>query len=110
LDKHSGAGLGYGQRSRLRGLRKGKFPTPRRFPSVQTSSGVSSDSIRNDWRPTSLDTALEHTAGHRAQEAQRPGVFEAFGGFFELLQKQFDVSQRAVVLDKLADAALSSQS
>ena len=43
----------------------------------------------------------------RPEHAQRPGVFETFRGFVDLLQRKLEISQRAVVIDELPHSPLA---
>ena len=55
----------------------GSSPNPKINPRENTAR----DQLKN-----SSEIKSEQTAGHRPQDAQRPGVFETFRGFVDLLQ------------------------
>src|SRR2546421_15075 len=50
---------------------------------------------------------LKELADDGAEDAQRPLVFEAFGGLIEFLQGHFGVSEQFVVIDELPNAAFA---
>ena len=48
----------------------------------------------------------EQSGHNRTKQAERAGVFEALGGFVELLQGELGAFEKAVVVDQLAHGPL----